>query len=45
MRYIERIKEILFDAKVTLQVKPVVAVVPISAKRITRKKSTHMPYL
>ena len=44
MHFLDKLKAALFETT-PLMIKPAVALVPVTAKRIAKRKSRHMPQL
>ncbi|MEC8881836.1 MAG: hypothetical protein VX737_00960 [Pseudomonadota bacterium] len=45
MRFIEQIKSLLFTTETTLRINQKTVLVPVQARRITKTKTRHMPYM
>jgi hypothetical protein len=45
MRLLRKIHDMLFAEYAPMRIKPNVALVPVTAKRISRTRSRHIPYL
>ena len=45
MHFLDKLKAALFETSTPLMIKPAVALVPVTAKRIAKRKSRHMPQL